>query len=70
MKAGSTNRIGAFYGLDTTWLIEQSSIQPPALGVVDYIYLDLGPNRPNTVQMNVALSEGSEGFFYAENFHS
>lgn len=60
MKAGSTNRTKAFYGCATTWLIEQSSIKPTALGVVDYIYLDLGPIRANTVQMNVTRSEKSQ----------
>lgn len=70
MKAGSTNRIVAFYGLDTTWLIEQSSIELPPLGVVGYIYLDLGPIRPNTVQMNVADSEGSKGFCSAGTLRS
>lgn len=69
LNAGSTNRIWAFYGLDITWLIKQS-IEPLVLGVVDYIYLDLAPIRPNTVKINVAHSEGSKGFVSAEEFHS
>lgn len=68
LNAGSTSRIWAFYGFDITWLIKQS-IEPLVLGVVDYIYLDLAPIRPNTVEMNVTHSEESKGFVCAEKFH-